>query len=125
MTWVWRFSARLLEEAPDQQHRGQAQRDVEEEGDPPAGAVDDDAADGRAEQADEAPDAAKQALDRARSSIVKMSPMIVMVTGCTAPAPRPCSALERMSCSMFCEAPQQTEPSRKTLQPKSRTGLRP
>ena len=47
----------------------------------------------------------------ARSSIVKMSPITVIVIGCTAPAPMPCTARKRISCSMFCATPQSTEPS--------------
>ncbi len=50
---------------------------------------------------------------RARVSNSKMSPTMVMATGCTAPAPRPWIVLKKMRAAMLCEVPASTLPSRK------------
>jgi hypothetical protein len=53
----------------------------------------------------------------ARSSSVKMSPMMVMASGTSAPAPRPCSARAPMSCVIDCAKPHAAEPTRNTATP--------
>ena len=50
---------------------------------------------------------------------------MVMLIGCTAPAPRPCTARNAMSTVMFHAMPHMIEPSRNSPMPSSSTGLRP
>jgi hypothetical protein len=54
-----------------------------------------------------------------------MSPTIVMLIGCTAPAPRPCTARNAISAPMFQASPHSSEPRTKSPIPTSITGLRP
>ena len=54
-----------------------------------------------------------------------MSPTMVSVVGCIAPAPSPCSARKAMSAPMLCASPLAIEPTRKTPIPARSTGLRP
>jgi hypothetical protein len=62
---------------------------------------------------------------RARSAGLKMSPMIVIATGCSPPAPTPWTARNAMSWSIVCERPLAIEPARKAAIPTSMMGLRP
>jgi hypothetical protein len=54
-----------------------------------------------------------------------MSPTIVSVVGCIAPAPSPCNARNAISVPMPPASPLAMEPTRKTPMPASSTGLRP
>jgi hypothetical protein len=54
---------------------------------------------------------------RARSSSVKMSPMMVIASGTSAPAPIPCTARDTMSWVIVCETPHAAEPIRNTATP--------
>ncbi len=54
-----------------------------------------------------------------------MSPTIVTLMGCTAPAPMPWIARNRMSVGMLHAMPHSMDPRRNTAMPKNITGLRP
>ena len=54
-----------------------------------------------------------------------MSPVIVIDTGSTAPAPSPCTARKTMSEVMSHAKPQRIEPMRNSPMPTSMIGLRP
>ena len=54
-----------------------------------------------------------------------MSPTIVSVVGCMAPAPSPCTARKAISVPIPRARPLAIDPTRKTPIPKSSTGLRP
>ncbi len=54
-----------------------------------------------------------------------MSPTMVSVVGCIAPAPSPCNARNAISVPMPPASPLAMEPTRKTPIPASSTGLRP
>ncbi len=62
---------------------------------------------------------------RPRSSSLKRSPMIVIVTGWMAPAPSPCSSRNSTSDIIDQAKPQSAEPTRKMIMPAISTGLRP
>ena len=50
---------------------------------------------------------------------------MVMLIGCTAPAPSPCTARATISAGMLQAIPHSTDPTRNSPMPKSITGLRP
>ncbi|MOA32555.1 hypothetical protein D3C78_1537870 [compost metagenome] len=50
---------------------------------------------------------------------------MVKVIGISAPAPIPCIARNRISCSILCDMPHNNEPNKKTAAPHMNTGLRP
>ena len=54
-----------------------------------------------------------------------MSPTMVMLIGCTAPAPRPCRARNAMSAGMLQATPQRIDPTRNSPMPSRITGFRP
>lgn len=54
-----------------------------------------------------------------------MSPAMVMLIGCTAPAPSPCTARNTINAVMFQAAAQKIEPSRNRPMPSNMIGLRP
>ena len=51
--------------------------------------------------------------------------MIVIEVGCTAPAPRPCSARKTISAGMLQAKPHRIEPRMNAATPTSMIGLRP
>ena len=69
--------------------------------------------------------APKSPCTRARVSSSKMSPIMVMATGCTAPAPRPGKVRKRISAPMLCEVPASTLPNRNRKMPARYTGFLP
>ena len=68
---------------------------------------------------------AKRPMYFPRSRGGKRSPEITMVLAIRTPAPSPWTARKAMSCAMLSAKPLSVEPSRKTVRPPSRKGLRP
>ena len=62
---------------------------------------------------------------RPRSRTSKRSPTMVRAIGWMAPAPSPCTARAATSWPIEPARPQALEPRRKSVRPKSITGLRP
>ena len=54
-----------------------------------------------------------------------MSPAIVRLIGCTAPAPRPWTARNTISAGMLQATPHSSDPIANTAMPNSMIGLRP
>ncbi len=60
-----------------------------------------------------------------RSEGLKMSPMMAIEIGKRAPAPRPWSARNAISCHICWESPDSAEPTRKMTTPVRNIGRRP
>ena len=60
-----------------------------------------------------------------RSAGGKTSPTTVKALDIRNPAPPPCTPLDRISWTIFCEMPDRTEPARKISIPAMNSGLRP
>ena len=65
------------------------------------------------------------ALEMERNMMFIILTMIVIVAGMIAPVPRPTRARQAISIVMLWARPHSAEPTRKTLMPQIRTGLRP
>ena len=60
-----------------------------------------------------------------RSDGEKMSPMMAIEIGKSAPAPSPCSPRNAMNCHMVCERPESSDPTRKMPTPARKRGRLP
>ena len=101
----------------DDRHAAEAKRHVQIEDPAPRQRIGDVAADKRARDEATPQTPLKSACVRARSASVYSSPMIVMLIGMIAPAPRPCIARAAINVNMLVAAPDITDPIKKMATP--------